>query len=190
VESQSNGVFAYPTSRKIAAITDGTSNTIAFSERLGGRQGLPDIVRGNGVNGVPESGGLWDAVDARINVPNLLRTLQACNLAWQANTNTSSAVQTSGLYWTWGASNFSLFNVIVPPNSTQYGWNSCRLDECGGPCGTDSSHFNNATSYHPGGCNVLFADGSVRFIKSSIDMNTWWSLGTIVGSEVVSSDSY
>ena len=34
------------------------------------------------------------------------------------------------------------------------------------------------------------ADGSVRFIKSSIDLDTWWSLGTRAGGEVVSSDSY
>ena len=45
----------------------------------------------------------------------------------------------------------------------------------------DSSHLTNATSRHPGGCNVLFADGSVRFVKSSIDMRTWMQLGTIVG---------
>jgi hypothetical protein len=30
----------------------------------------------------------------------------------------------------------------------------------------------------------------VRFIKSSISINTWWSLGTKANGEVVSSDSY
>ncbi len=45
-------------------------------------------------------------------------------------------------------------------------------------------------SYHPGGINSLFGDGSVHFIKSSISVPTWRGLGTIAGGEVVSSDSY
>ena len=34
-----------------------------------------------------------------------------------------------------------------------------------------------ATSNHPGGVNVGMADGSVRFIKDSIGIQTWWALG-------------
>ena len=34
------------------------------------------------------------------------------------------------------------------------------------------------------------ADGSVKFIKDSINQLTWWALGTIAGGEVISSDSY
>jgi prepilin-type processing-associated H-X9-DG protein len=47
-----------------------------------------------------------------------------------------------------------------------------------------------ARSYHPGGVNSLLADGSVRFVKSTIDGSTWRALGTIAGSEVISGDSY
>ena len=43
---------------------------------------------------------------------------------------------------------------------------------------------------HPGGANVLFADGSVRFLKSSISIRTYWALGTKANGEVISSDSY
>ena len=39
----------------------------------------------------------------------------------------------------------------------------------------------NMSSYHPGGANVAFADGSVRFIKSSTAMNVIWSLGSKAG---------
>jgi prepilin-type processing-associated H-X9-DG protein len=81
-----------------------------------------------------------------------------------------------------------MFQTVVPPNSTTYPWNTCRQD-CAG-CGVDSSHIVNSTSYHPGGCNVLFCDGSVKFIKSSLNMPVWWALGTINGAEVVSSDAY
>ena len=46
------------------------------------------------------------------------------------------------------------------------------------------------TSNHPGGVNVCFADGSVRFVKDSVSPQTWWALGTRNGGETVSSDSY
>ena len=47
-----------------------------------------------------------------------------------------------------------------------------------------------ARSLHTGGVNCCFADGSVHFVKSSISINTWWSLGTRANGEVISSDSY
>jgi prepilin-type processing-associated H-X9-DG protein len=189
-QTQSSGLFAMTVNHPIAAITDGASNTVAFSERLVGNPNQPDHFPGNGmdnVSGAPNSP-TWNIYNALTNVPDLLNVLQACNQAWQANLNTSSAYQSAGEYWAWGAPGMTLFNVVVPPASTQYPWNSCRQG-CGG-CGTDNSHIVNATSNHPGGCNVGLADGSVRFIKSSISLQTWMQLGTIAGGEVVSSDSY
>ncbi len=47
-----------------------------------------------------------------------------------------------------------------------------------------------ARSYHPGGVNALLADGSVRFVKDSINGATWRALGSVAGGEVVSADSY
>jgi prepilin-type processing-associated H-X9-DG protein len=47
-----------------------------------------------------------------------------------------------------------------------------------------------ARSRHPGGVNVGFGDGSVRFAKSSINPQTWVGLGSIAAGEVISSDQY
>ena len=43
---------------------------------------------------------------------------------------------------------------------------------------------------HPGGVNIAFADGSVKFIKNQITYQTWWALGTRNGQEALSSDAY
>jgi prepilin-type processing-associated H-X9-DG protein len=44
-------------------------------------------------------------------------------------------------------------------------------------------------SYHPGGVNILLCDGSVRFVKSTIDGWLWRALGTVAGGEIISADA-
>ncbi len=57
-------------------------------------------------------------------------------------------------------------------------------------CSPDDSSYSNSQSNHSGGCNFLMADGSVRFIKSTVSQVTYLSIGTRANNEVVSSDSY
>jgi prepilin-type processing-associated H-X9-DG protein len=45
-------------------------------------------------------------------------------------------------------------------------------------------------SRHPGGANILMCDGSVRFLKDSVNQQTLWGLGSIAQGEIISSDSY
>jgi prepilin-type processing-associated H-X9-DG protein len=45
-------------------------------------------------------------------------------------------------------------------------------------------------SRHPGGVNTGFGDGSIRFIKDSINDRVWVGLNTIGGGEVIPADSY
>jgi prepilin-type processing-associated H-X9-DG protein len=46
------------------------------------------------------------------------------------------------------------------------------------------------SSYHPGGCNVVMGDGSVRFLKDSISLPTLWALGSRAQGEVISADAF
>ena len=41
-----------------------------------------------------------------------------------------------------------------------------------------------ATSRHPGGVNVLTADGAVRFVKQTVALPPWKALATIAGGDV------
>jgi prepilin-type processing-associated H-X9-DG protein len=52
------------------------------------------------------------------------------------------------------------------------------------------AHVEDYWSRHPGGANMLFADGSVRFLKSSINPTPWRALATRNFGEIVSADAY
>ncbi len=53
-----------------------------------------------------------------------------------------------------------------------------------------SSMVDDYWSFHPGGCNFLFGDGSVRFIKESVNPAIFSYLSTRAGGEVVGSDQF
>ena len=58
------------------------------------------------------------------------------------------------------------------------------------PGNSDSDQFAGSRSRHPGGVNMSFADGSVRFVKESVNAVTWNALHSIKGGEVISADAY
>jgi prepilin-type N-terminal cleavage/methylation domain-containing protein/prepilin-type processing-associated H-X9-DG protein len=186
-QTKSTGLFAETQGHNLRDVLDGTSYTVAFSETLVGNPNKPNWARPNGLLNVGGSQN-WYVLDISTNVPNIMSILNQCNTARNAKSTAYDGWQCAGEYWGWGTPGLTMFQTVVPPNSTAYPWNSCRQD-CPG-CGVDSSHIVNATSNHPGGCNVLFCDGSVKFIKSTLNLNTWWALGTLNNGEVVSSDAY
>ena len=55
---------------------------------------------------------------------------------------------------------------------------------------TNFSSNNEVYSFHPGGANHVFADGSVHFIKSTTAASVFTALISYRGGEVISSDSY
>jgi prepilin-type N-terminal cleavage/methylation domain-containing protein/prepilin-type processing-associated H-X9-DG protein len=181
---ESTGLFAADRAYGLQTVTDGTSNTIAFSEALIATDTLWIPWRG----GISENGGGQNfLLDARTNLPALTADLQLCTTFWN-NKQHPAGVNDKGFRWAMGGRGITSFNTIVTPNSRLYQWSGCRLD-CE-PCGFGFGQYQNATSQHPGGVNVGMGDGSVRFIKDSVDQKTWWALGTRNGAEVTSADSY
>jgi prepilin-type N-terminal cleavage/methylation domain-containing protein/prepilin-type processing-associated H-X9-DG protein len=175
------GLFAFQQSYKIASITDGTSNTIAFAESTVGN---PNAVLGKlniGIVSIPAAGAAAQFYDASANSVATIAGLAGCDAAWQAK---QGAVDNQrGKTWFHGSMAFTLINTVALPNSAN--WTYCS----GGTSGSAAT-YSEADSFHPGGVNVLLADGSVRFIKSTISRATWWALGTRANGEVISSDSY
>jgi prepilin-type N-terminal cleavage/methylation domain-containing protein/prepilin-type processing-associated H-X9-DG protein len=53
-----------------------------------------------------------------------------------------------------------------------------------------SAAVDNFWSLHTGGCNFVFCDGSVRFLKETIDARVFSSLSTRDGSEVIGADQF
>jgi prepilin-type N-terminal cleavage/methylation domain-containing protein/prepilin-type processing-associated H-X9-DG protein len=54
-----------------------------------------------------------------------------------------------------------------------------------GPCAINCTNEHEAYGFHPGGVTAAFADGSVRFLRESLDMRTFARLATRAGGEVV-----
>ncbi len=181
---ESSGVFAMQAAYSIASITDGTSNTIAYAEAMTGSLNTGGPTKGNGTG--PSNSGLAANVYDVSSLPltSLTTDWQACTLSFK----TLYLANDRGYRWAAGIMGYSLFNTVVPPNGGgQYPWNNCRVSCCDQ---AQSSHYLPASSWHPGGVNVLKADGSVSFIKTSIYLRTWFALGTRANGEVIDSSSY
>jgi len=97
--------------------------------------------------------------------------------------------------WVESASHHIGFTTAWPPNKAIRGGPNgeyaeidltSKREKTGGPTFAAIT----ARSYHPGGVNALFGDGSVRFVKSTVSGVIWRSLGSVAGGEVVSADAY
>jgi prepilin-type processing-associated H-X9-DG protein len=97
--------------------------------------------------------------------------------------------------WEDGNTSQAGLTTAWPPNKVTPGWFSgisvpdtdliAIREENGGPTYAAVT----SRSYHPGGVNALFGDGSVKFVKNTVNGVIWRAVGTIAGGEVVSSDS-
>jgi prepilin-type N-terminal cleavage/methylation domain-containing protein/prepilin-type processing-associated H-X9-DG protein len=102
-----------------------------------------------------------------------------------------------GFGWWYGG---SAIETLLAPNSTLPDqlespsycvYPGSNNPPCIGVPGGDNSQFTTASrSRHPGGVNVAMCDGSVKFFKNTINIQTWRGLSTTHGGEVISSDAY
>jgi hypothetical protein len=172
-------------------VTDGSSNTIAFAEQLIGESVWSSLMYRNVIPTVSAVTPVA-VYDVSTNVPGLLTALAACNA--QALTFNSNPPQNTtgnrGGTWTVGLNGLTLFTPVVPPTSPQYKWSACLAGGSASNQNANNSNIAASNSLHSGGSNHLFADASVRFVKSSTNMVTYMALGTRGNGEVVSADSY
>jgi prepilin-type N-terminal cleavage/methylation domain-containing protein len=173
---QLNGACSGPSIQKaMRDVTDGTSNTIAISEKgLGGTQGSRTI-KG-------QSAYSYTAVALTSNPASCLAT--ADNQMYVAGVNIASF--TAANLWAFGHPHWGGFNTVLPPNSP-----SCFE---GGSNPSNASGLYSASSYHPNGVQACMADGSTRFINESINcgnygagsppyFGVWGALGTVKGGD-------
>ncbi len=200
VGPMNRSLFGPNYARRIAMVTDGTSNTIAASEGLIGHGQMRSCL---GTGSTPS-----DPITGPYSYTNIPAPGPAsiAALTYQINncgekTGKAKAGGPIGhTRWCDGGVYYSGFTTAITPNGdpttasratvnsgqiVQMDWDSVDEND-GGP----TFMALNASSKHPGGVNALFADGSVRFIKNSISPVTWTALGTIAGGEVVSADQY
>jgi prepilin-type N-terminal cleavage/methylation domain-containing protein len=101
-----------------------------------------------------------------------------------------------GFIWWGDASGFETYlGPNSPLNDVVYTTTHCSYPyylnpPCTGTPTTANPSMYGARSRHPGGLNVSSADGSVKFLKNSINLATWQALSTTQGGEVLSADSY
>jgi prepilin-type N-terminal cleavage/methylation domain-containing protein/prepilin-type processing-associated H-X9-DG protein len=175
-----NGLFASVNNCRVVSfrdITDGLSNTAAYSEKVKGI--------GNSV--------VYDPVKPTSAIMQLASPGKGNDLGPQpyygqckalnpytptASFATGDGAFAQGSYWWDGHAETGLYNHVMTPNT--WSCNDGNVNDVA--AGTASSH-------HPGGVNLTMADGSVKFIKDSINTTTWWAIATRNGNEVISANS-
>lgn len=186
VQAPNRGPFHLDSWKKMGAITDGTSNTLAFSESASAPNGYwsPQVKGGSGsVPGIlPQDGGQpilnpSACMTSSLSPTNQQEYAEPCD-TWRGN------FYQVGTPW-------NGFHTVIPPNGP-----SCWAH----PTGYWAAIFT-PNSYHTGGVQVSRLDGSVQFISNSIDSGdltqtqptggpspygAWGALGTHSGGEVVS----
>jgi prepilin-type N-terminal cleavage/methylation domain-containing protein/prepilin-type processing-associated H-X9-DG protein len=156
-----NGVFFNNSEIYMADIIDGTSNTLAFSERLTGdfsnaiATEESDLFAPGTSPATPDDG------------MNTCQSIDYTDLTYQSQSK-------SGGVWLAGApDNFLGIQTISPPN-----FRSCVYPP--------AKSVLTAGSGHPGGVNALRCDGSVSFIPDTIALNVWRAFGSRNGREPLS----
>lgn len=153
-----DGSFRQTHAVRFADITDGTSNTAAFSESLLSLSGSGHTLTDD-------------------NKDQVMVSLRSGTLSEQVCSQLGSNVSTyRGARWVDGFVLYTAYYHWLPPNS--------EIPDCG-VVSPIRSLWIAARSRHPGGVNVALCDGSVRFVSETIEIEIWRGLGSRNGGEVL-----
>ncbi len=162
-----------PRQISINSFTDGTSTTAIFSEWV---KGPATVVGKNGLGMVyylPGNAGSNAFLSD-------LAFAQSCAQITPGNGN--QAWGWKGEWWAWNSE--MIYSHTNLPNRYACQYSDYNNDN------RATITLVNASSNHPGGVNVLFMDGSVRFVKTSVNYLPWYAIATPDGAETLSSDSF
>jgi len=161
--------------QSIATVTDGTSNTAIFSEYVkGSGRGITNKSK-NGRGMVYNGTSAVDAFDGQPD-PNY-KHYQDCR-----TNGTTMIWDYKGERWIEHSSaRGGVYHHINPPNQKSCAFGSGNV--------TTVDTNTAASSNHSGGVNVCMMDGSVKFVKDTVNIQTWYAIATTQGGEVVSADA-
>lgn len=154
-----------------------------------GKQGYGSVYGNN-----PTIGGLFfnnSKVKPATVGDGLSNTIAISELKYRQPSTTGPSFEDTRGTWSYGTMGGNIFSTQNGPNSTSPDWVwGCRnFPTEGMPCTQSGSPYiamqAAARSYHGGGVNVAFGDGTVRFVSDSIILTTWQALGTRGGNESV-----
>lgn len=164
-DGDGSGAFSLLKQLKPRDFADGLSNTAFFSEKVIG-------------DGNPNR---FSPFQDRFYIPESFCTAEEATEVCRRGPPAEKVHDSfSGYTWLFSGYNHTWYNHTVTPN---WRWPDCSG---GDPSPATAAHgIYSARSFHPGGVNVLFGDGAVKFIADSIALEVWWAISTRSGQEVV-----
>jgi prepilin-type processing-associated H-X9-DG protein/prepilin-type N-terminal cleavage/methylation domain-containing protein len=166
--ANTDGVFYENSAVRFADVTDGTSQTVCFSETYqSDHQPINDVI-------------LTAGNDNKTVAPRLTDYASQCSI-------NNTRITDRGSRPIYAAPGHSMYNHRRPPNDSGVDCRGGLPHSAASNALADNLSLDVAArSKHTGGVNALFCDGHVQFIANGISLTTWTALGSRNGGEVVS----
>jgi prepilin-type N-terminal cleavage/methylation domain-containing protein/prepilin-type processing-associated H-X9-DG protein len=161
-----------PKGIKLSSVRDGTSNTAIFTEvmRKFENTTVVNYTTNRASGDISQGIGLVDG-----------RNDAGC----RAGSTAGTRINYVGLqYYRGGINHNTLYNHTLPVNWNRNMNNPLTQRYTCGDASFRRAHIA-ASSYHSGGVNSCFVDGSVRFVSDSVDFAIWYASGTRAAGETV-----